>query len=106
MEELESKISKDDEYIDFEVTAHEVFGATNDEIIEAENEIVASSDININSEEPPAQIKETIADVDETPNNDSDEEEPAAIKTVKTANKAIYFVEHFKQFFVSQTVFW
>lgn len=35
MEELESKISKDDEYTDFEVTAHEVFGATNDEIIEA-----------------------------------------------------------------------
>lgn len=97
MEKLESKISKDDEYIDFEVTAHEVFGATNDEIIEAENEIVASNDININSEEPPAQIIETIAGVDE---------EPVAIKTVKTANKAIYFVEHFKQFFVSQTVFW
>ena len=92
MEKLESKISKDGEYIDFEVTAHEVFGATNNEIIEAENEIVASNDININSEEPPAQIIETIAGVDE---------EPVAIKTVKTANKAIYFVEHFKQFFVS-----
>lgn len=90
MEKLKSTISKDDEYIDFEVTAHEVFGATNNEIIEAENEIVASNDININSEEPPAQIIETIADVDE---------EPVAIKTVKTANKAIYFVEHFKQFF-------
>ena len=80
----------DNDGIDFEIAAHEYFGATIEEIIAAESHIVTSNDKPINWNVPAIDLIDSITEIEEGSEVESDvEEEPVNSTTVKNVNDAL-----------------
>ena len=93
----------DDDGIDFEI-AHEYFGATIEEIIAAESHIVTSNDEPINWNAPAIDLIDSITEIEEGSEVESDvEEEPVNSTTVRSVNDALESATNLEAFFETQS---
>ena len=94
----------DGDGIDFETAAREYFGATIEEIIAAESHIVTSNDEPINWNAPAIDLIDSITEIEESSEVESDvEEEPKNSTTVKNVNDALESATNLKAFFETQS---